>query len=794
MASILDGSETSSAVQTAPQVFWATHDGLGRQLPGYLRSFISFSYGEKHIEDFGLIAYCNGQTMERSGSAEFEDLTSSYDILDGETYHGTHFKPFELSLSLVSDGLTQKQLEKFKGWFRGGITRRLVLAEHPNRFIYARLKSPPQFHLTPFQLPFDFPLGTTTDNPYTAYGLEYESFSTLYKGTIDITFISSDPFWKAFGHLIGQWNNETNQFLETWEGQEWDKSLEVRRTITKIAYEDNIPIPIMATGGTRMAFGHTGTVIQTGINVNTKSQITRSSKSSSSLLVPQANTSKIIVVEKEHRPIALPLDDGILTRYDTVVAEPNIDEDKWDSTVAGNFMWWDPWNWDDTFNPSLTGEAFQNQYDRNFVRYHGARVLRDDLETLVIDGYTVKSSLAGSFIVDAYDYPQVLGKDNNEELDIVEEEEEVIEDEEEYEEPDSNRGIVTRGQTKAITKESTDLKENQEYYFFYGGTAPSPARITFALPLKFGSNTLDPLPGYEKDKRLVTSIASSYHKINDKTYSTITIEGSYKKEVSMSTPNIITSYNKVIDIISHASGWNVVDLEEKIRDEIRHPYVREYALKALSTLIAFKNSGGSFDAWVAGKQYKKNSKVKYESAGYVCTTAHTSEDTFDVNKWEKFDYTVIPENKDSNGKPTVNSGQPDRRVWANMVNTFWSNDDTQDLIEIVIDSNTSKATGKFHFKTTPEFTIQKCEDSRWLVATVAYNEETRTEDIGDAMRSTWYYIDERNEFKENISNGTLLNYSVEPWSEEHPEYSHKVTTDFPVSLKHFSVDYEYMYL
>ena len=109
---ILHGNETASVAHTAPQVYWATHNGSGELLPGYLRSFISFSYGEKNIEDFGLIAYCNGSTMERAGSAEFEDLTSSYDILDGETYHGTHFKPFQLSLSLATDGMTQKQLEQ----------------------------------------------------------------------------------------------------------------------------------------------------------------------------------------------------------------------------------------------------------------------------------------------------------------------------------------------------------------------------------------------------------------------------------------------------------------------------------------------------------------------------------------------------------------------------------------------------------------------------------------------------------------------------------------------------------
>jgi len=65
------------------QVFQATHDGEGRLLPSRYRSFISFSFGGKNIEDFNLIACCEGDTMTRRAYAEFEDLTTEYDIMDG---------------------------------------------------------------------------------------------------------------------------------------------------------------------------------------------------------------------------------------------------------------------------------------------------------------------------------------------------------------------------------------------------------------------------------------------------------------------------------------------------------------------------------------------------------------------------------------------------------------------------------------------------------------------------------------------------------------------------------------
>ena len=55
------------------QVYHATHKGELR-LPFMNRSFISFSFGGKNIEDFNLIATIDNNRLNRSGSAEFEDL------------------------------------------------------------------------------------------------------------------------------------------------------------------------------------------------------------------------------------------------------------------------------------------------------------------------------------------------------------------------------------------------------------------------------------------------------------------------------------------------------------------------------------------------------------------------------------------------------------------------------------------------------------------------------------------------------------------------------------------------
>ena len=770
--------KTQSEIHDAPQVFWATqyykYTGTGNERklvsvprPNYQRSFISFSFGGIDIEEFGLIAYCDGSTMERAGSAEFEDLTSSYDILDGESYHGTHFKPFQLSLSLATDGMTQKQLEKFKSWFRGGITRDLVLAEHPNRFICARLQSPPQFHVIPFEHSIRMPAFDRFDGEGNNIE-EYYSVTTLYKGTISLTFISSDPFWRAYGHVIGEWG-EQNQFLNTWHNYNLssDVNAHIKKEVSKIIYEDNIPIPVMLDNTCRLSFGWTGTEMKIGnATVSTGStsleswNSTNSTRSLSNSKGTKAGTSNdtstlknnqrnILTIEKAHRPLALPEGSDAFSKYDTIVAiEKNVAEDgEAQPGVAGEFKWWWPWGSTDTIEAAEAADPNKEQQ----ISLRGARVMAGSVVETDDQGFLIKCFVASnSRIVDAYDYPQVLAGE------LIEDEE----DEDDDDEDAGNRNVQTRGLIKAENTNSNSSTSSDEnaYYFFYGGTAPSPAKISFKLPLTFHETKA------LKDKRKITSIASSTNKKKGKTYSSIIIDGIYRKEISMTMPNIMTSYNKVINIISKASGKNVVDLQDKIRDEIRHPYVRAYALKALAALIAYRDPQGIGS------------------------------------------YVTIPENVNDGSahNPTAESGEPDRRVWADMMQSFWINNDTDELIEIIIDSNTSKATGTFKFRINPTFTIIRTVDPNnqyWLTFENGNVDKILevTEDIGDAMRSSWYYIDDRNEYYEERDPKTnILNkYLIKNWentSIETRSYSHKVTSDFPVNLKDFYIDYEYMYL
>jgi len=42
-------------------------------------------------------------------------------------------------------------LDNFLYWFKAGVHRELILAEHPNRAVMARVATPPVLNLLPFE-------------------------------------------------------------------------------------------------------------------------------------------------------------------------------------------------------------------------------------------------------------------------------------------------------------------------------------------------------------------------------------------------------------------------------------------------------------------------------------------------------------------------------------------------------------------------------------------------------------------------------------------------------------------
>lgn len=215
------------------QTYLATHEG-GLRLSLMNRAFISFTYGGKHIEDFNLIATISGNRLSRDGYATFDDMTSTYNNLEGQQYWGSHYRINSLALTLSTDGIDERMLDQFKLWFCAGKARELVLAEHPNRAIMARIKESPRIELLPFESEVEFKISS----------IPYKTKTTLYKGDIQLTFVMDEPHWYAIDNILGK--KIDNRYVDRWDDANGNEvSIFASQDALKILYEDGIPLGSM---------------------------------------------------------------------------------------------------------------------------------------------------------------------------------------------------------------------------------------------------------------------------------------------------------------------------------------------------------------------------------------------------------------------------------------------------------------------------------------------------------------------------------------------------------------------
>lgn len=235
----LIGREVLSEIGKITQAYQATHDGAGNRLPYLSRSFISFTFGGKAIEDFNLIATINGDRIENSLYSSFQDSTSTYDTLDGQLYWGSHFDAKELSFNLSTDGISENQLDDFRELFKPGNIQELILSEHPNRAIMARVKEAPNISLLPFEEQISFSLN----------GVEVSTSTAVYKGDITLNLIMDDPYWYSkLTYMPTYINKVTLEELDINSQNENKVNAETDKDMLKIMYEDRIPYQNMING------------------------------------------------------------------------------------------------------------------------------------------------------------------------------------------------------------------------------------------------------------------------------------------------------------------------------------------------------------------------------------------------------------------------------------------------------------------------------------------------------------------------------------------------------------------
>lgn len=196
---ILVGDEPEMSYTWHSQPYLATHDGQGNHLPVSSRSFISFNYNGKDIEDFDLIVVTNGDRISRSLSSSFKTLTSTYDLVDGQYYWGYSYDPLVIDLTLSTNGITEQKLQEFRKFFVPGIEKSLILAETANRVGYARVNTAPQMSM----LPFEYPVEKTINE------IKYTYSTTMWKGDIQLQFVLDDPFWYAIQDSFGSLESDS---------------------------------------------------------------------------------------------------------------------------------------------------------------------------------------------------------------------------------------------------------------------------------------------------------------------------------------------------------------------------------------------------------------------------------------------------------------------------------------------------------------------------------------------------------------------------------------------------------
>lgn len=527
------------------QVYMATHKGE-QKLPFMNRSFISFSFGGKDIEDFNLIATIENNRLDRQGSSEFEDLVDEYNILDGQFYWGTHFKANKITFKLATDGITQQELEDFKYWFAGGKTRELILSEHPNRAILARVESPSQIQLLPFEEPATVMIS----------GNKYKTSTTKYKGEITLTFSMDMPFWYSKINIFGYYDTATNTYKDVWYDPVTQQEVNILDSyhnldVMKIVLEDNIPISSMITTSLLLGnntFAHLNVLEQGHIAEYLDKfvyyYLGSDDEHGTFLCV------LIGVIDRIQNYIYAYAGDSIPIYNNNTVANTAID--------ASDLQW------------ILTG--INTHIENPASRLSTSSTLAQINAT----AQSVFSTMTNDNAPTSTHTPQyITNEDTNKYTKI-------------YNNSQGNlnglapeEGAIVAGPHMSENTGVLTLAKDSIVHFYYAGTAPAYPTIEFTLTPKFNSSTYyieSPCNSYATTSYTEQGIAI--------TYNTITIESIGKQEFKFTTPNIYTAYNEVIKIFSTLNSrtgeaWEVI--RALIRDNVKHHAVRDWASRVIDT-------------------------------------------------------------------------------------------------------------------------------------------------------------------------------------------------------------------
>lgn len=550
------------------QVYKLTHTGEGETSPYIDRAYISFTYGGRKIQDFGLIATTVNDRVQRQSPPSHEDRTTDYKMLHGQFYWGSRYNAREMNLTLATDGMTQRQLDDFKQWFRAGEIRQLIMAEHPNRGIMARVASSPLVSIVPF-----------TRKEWITIDEQQEQITVgQYKGTIQLSFVMDDPFWYAINSLLGEIvedENGVNKLQPYWTNAKGQVVHQLDDDAKKVVYEDNIPTAGMIENFLCLGNGET-----VSIQPDRHLKWTLTNETGDWLENGQ---------QLEGTPLVNSDENGDISQIAGAIAGPVFyNKDIQGGTINVwdlNFIWQKAIDMDGQFinYPSIYNmrsnpkELQYNWATQDYTEVQQGSYLKItdkflwDSLTLFIFLYDknkeyVKTEYIGfdeigtglfqpTYTVQQSGYIRLyLVSHNNRTIS-----------------PFDNFDI--RKYLKGSVFNNIKVSNTSQLPVFYTGTAPSLPEISFQVPLNFNED------GY------INTFNNEYICSDDINYNTLRLESNDIHQLKITTPSIFTSYNKVISYLKDDSkilGLEITTAIKMFRNDIGHVGVRNWIIGCIN--------------------------------------------------------------------------------------------------------------------------------------------------------------------------------------------------------------------
>lgn len=211
--------------------------------------YIGLRFNGRHCGEFNLSVVSSSGLFQQSLFGEFEDKIAEVSGRDGAYYFGTKIKTKTLNLSFAFDNMTSQNKKDIISWLNPRKTSQLIFDESPYKYYYVKVAAPPTFSFVPFEETI-------------ANGKLH-----IFKGTLDVSFISVDPFGYSDYALLAHvpvWNGNS----ETWTSNKPYSSTNLPGWYLESGLHASVPVPSLAYANVGSGYAYAGTLTAGSLTPN----------------------------------------------------------------------------------------------------------------------------------------------------------------------------------------------------------------------------------------------------------------------------------------------------------------------------------------------------------------------------------------------------------------------------------------------------------------------------------------------------------------------------------------------